>query len=369
MSAARLRIGIDASRLAVGQRTGTEQYTWELLRALGELDRHTDYTLYANRRPPALPPLPVNFRLRSLPWPRLWTHLRLSAEQLVAPPDVLFVPAHVLPLVHPRRSVVTIHDLGYEHEPAAHPLAQRLYLRYSTRWNARQATAVLANSEATKRNIVRFCGVPAEKITVVYLGVSPRFAPVTDEARLRAVAARYEVRRPYLLFVGTVQPRKNLGRLLAAFEQARLAGVQLVLAGKRGWLSADIEATIARLGAAVRWAGYVADDDLPALISGARALVLPSLYEGFGLPALEALACGTPVVAAAVASLPEVVGDAGLLVDPLDTAAISAALRRIAGDDALHAELRARGLARAAAWTWQRTAEQTLAVLRAVAQG
>lgn len=364
-----MQIGIDISRLAASQRTGTEHYTWELLAALGAIDQINSYRLYANQRPAALPPLPPNYLLRVMPWRRLWTHLRLSAELLRTAPDVLFIPAHVLPLVHPVRSVVTIHDLGYLHYPAAHPTWQRIYLRLSTMWSARQASHLIADSQATQRDLVRYCRVAPNKISVIYLGVSPRFVPVTAAAAQAAVAARYGLRSPFLLFIGTVQPRKNLVRLISAFAQARLANVQLVIAGKRGWLTEEIERLAAAQGVAVHFTGYVADADVPALISAARALLLPSLYEGFGLPALEAMACGTPVLAAHVSSLPEVVGDAGVLVDPLDIASISDGLRRLALDDPLHAELRERGLARAAAWRWSHTAQATLHVLQAVAAG
>lgn len=361
-------IGLDVSRLGVAQRTGTEHYTWELLAALGQMDRHNQYLLYANRRPRALPPLPPRFHLRSLPWPRLWTHLRLSAEMLLHPPDVLHIPAHVLPLVHPQRSVVTIHDLGYLYYPQAHTLRQRLYLRWSTSWSARHANHLLADSEATKQDLVRFCRVPAEKITVVYLGVSSRFAPTTDGRVTRSVMERYGVRPPYLLFVGTVQPRKNLRRLIAAFAQADVGEFQLVLAGKRGWLTAEIDALGARLGVAdrVHFTGYVADADVPVLLGGARALLLPSLYEGFGLTALEAMACGTPVLAARSSSLPEVVGDAGLLVDPLDVDDMARGLERIALDDTAWETLQARGLRRVTDWSWSRCARETLSVLEAV---
>ncbi|MBA3944727.1 MAG: glycosyltransferase family 4 protein [Herpetosiphonaceae bacterium] len=364
-----MHIGIDVSRLAVGQRTGTEHYTWEILQALGQVDRDNHYTLYANHRPAALPPLPPRFQLRTMPWPRLWTHVRLSAEMLYRAPDVLFVPAHVLPLVHPRRSVVTIHDLGYMHYPTAHPAAQRLYLRYSTWWSAQFATHLLADSEATKRDLLHFCHSQPDKVSVVYLGVSPRFMPVVDAKHLSTVTAKYGVVSPYLLYVGTIQPRKNLVRLIDACAMAHLDGVQLVLAGKRGWLTQEIEARASSLGIThqVHFTGYVADDDLPALISGARGFLLPSLYEGFGLPALEAMACGTPVLASVVSSLPEVIGDAGILVDPLDVAALARGLDSLVHDDDLHAVLRARGLTRVAPWSWQRCAKQTLSILEMVA--
>jgi glycosyltransferase involved in cell wall biosynthesis len=386
-------IGIDASRIAVAARTGTEHYTYELLAALARCDRRTRYTLYCNQPPATLPPLGPNFGLRRIPFPRLWTHARLSAELLAHAPDVLFVPAHVLPLGAPlrrgTRTVVTIHDLGYLHFPEAHTRAHRLYLRLSTLWSAHAATQLIAVSSATRDDLVRLARVPATKIAVVHHGLSERFRPVEDLATITTVLERYGLReretgRPgdqetplaYFLYVGTIQPRKNLMRLIEAFAQvtqatdpnlqSTICNLKLVIAGKRGWLTESIERRAAELGVSeqVRFAGYVADDDLPALLSGALAFVFPSLYEGFGMPVLEAMACGAPVLASNTSSLPEVAGDAALLVDPADTTALAGGLTRLAVDAELRAELHARGLARAAAFTWDRCAAETLAVLR-----
>jgi glycosyltransferase involved in cell wall biosynthesis len=389
-----MHIGIDASRIAVTARTGTEHYTFELLAALAKLDRHNRYTLYCNQPPAALPPLGPNFELRRIPFPRLWTHARLSAELALHPPDVLFIPAHVLPLGAPvrrMRTVVTIHDMGYLHFPESHTAAQRRYLRLSTSWSARAASRLIAISGATRDDLVRYAGARPDKISVIHHGVSPRFRPIEDRDMIAAAQAKYGITPPYFLYVGTIQPRKNLVRLLEAFAsatrdwgvgtgniapnpQSPIPNPQLVIAGKRGWLTEQIERQSAQLfgagSAAVCFTGYVADDDLPALLSGALAFVFPSLYEGFGMPILEAMACGAPVLASATSSLPEVAGAlaspaelAALLVDPDDTAAIADGLARLAGDAALRADLRRRGIARAAQFTWERCAEQTLAVL------
>jgi glycosyltransferase involved in cell wall biosynthesis len=366
-----LRIGFDASRLGVTQRTGTEHYSWELLSALAQIDHRNRYVLYANGLPRTLPPLPTNYELRSLPFGRMWTHARLSGEMLKAPPDILFVPAHVLPLWSPRRAVVTIHDLGYVHHPEAHPRTRRLYLRLSTRWNAWRATTVLADSEATKRDIIAHCGVGADKIRVVYLGVSARFRPITDTARLVATQARYGIHSPYVLFVGTIQPRKNLERLIEAWGMylnqagSHMERPTLVIAGKRGWLSEAIERRAHEQGIAdrVQFIGYVDEDDLPTLISGARVYLFPSLYEGFGLPILEAQACGTPVLASNVSSLPEVGGDAALYVDPFEVTSIRDGIAQLLEDSALRDRLRGAGLRRVTDWTWERTARRTLETL------
>ena len=364
-----LLIGVDASR-TTGPRTGTEQYSVQLLEALGALDRRNRYTLYFNSRNAPPLDLPKNFRARLMPFPRLWTHARLSLEMARRAPDVLFVPAHVVPLVHPR-SVVTIHDLGYYAFPEAHPPRDRRYLALSTRWSATTARRVIVPSAATARDLTAAHGVLPERIAVIPHGRHPRFRPLPPEEVARGLA-RLGLRQPYLLALGTLQPRKNLARTLAAFEELVARGLphQLVLAGRQGWLADPIFAAIARPDSPahgrVTLTGYLADDDLPIVYTGAEALVFPSLYEGFGLPAIEAMACGTPVLTSTTSSMPEVAGDAALLVDPLDTAAIAAGIARIATDPALRATLHERGLAHAAAFTWRRAAEQTLAVLEEV---
>jgi glycosyltransferase involved in cell wall biosynthesis len=374
-----MQIGIDISRIATAARTGTEQYTFELLGAIARADSATPFVLYCNRPPAELPPLGANFRLRSLPFGRLWTHARLSAEVLRAPPDVLFVPAHVLPLATPlvrrMRAVVTVHDMGYLRYPAAHTRGQRLALRLTTIWSVRVATRVIAISGATRDDLVQLARIDPQKITVIHHGVAARFsAPVSaaDAARARAIAGD----GPYLLYVGTVQPRKNLERLIeslarvgdlpARTEYGEAPPPRLLIAGKRGWLAEPIERRAAALGIADRvvFSGYVADAELPALYAGALAFVFPSLYEGFGMPILEAMAAGAPVLTANSSALPEVAGDAALLVDPHDTDAIAGGLQRLIGDPALRAQLRAAGAARVKKFTWDACAAATLDLLR-----
>lgn len=369
-------IGIDASRATVGQRTGTETYSRQLIRALIELRSEHRFRLYTNgaMHVPGVPELPA-VAVRAIPFPRLWTHVRLSAEMLTRPPDVLFVPAHVLPLIHPRRSVVTVHDLGYLRYPDAHRPADRRYLGWSTRWNATQATAVLADSQATKDDLVRAYGISPSKIHVIYLGRDEALGPVRDPDMLAAAQERFGITGRYLLYVGTLQPRKNLARVIEAFGRLAadpaLADVQLVLTGKRGWLYDDLFALTARLGLIGRviFPGYAADADLPALLSGAVAFVFPSLYEGFGFPVLEAGACEVPVITSNTSSLPEVAGDAALLVDPHDVDAIADAMARLIADPDLRADLIRRGRENIKRFSWEKCARETLAVLEAVGGG
>jgi glycosyltransferase involved in cell wall biosynthesis len=361
-----MRIGIDISRAAPTRRTGTERYSYELLAALARSDRCHEYTLYCNGLPAELPPLGTNFSLRNIPLPRLWTHARLGPASCRDRLDLLFIPAHVLPLLHPPRSVVTIHDLGYLRFPAAYTARRRLELHLTTLWSARAAGHLIADSAATRDDLAGKYAINPDKISVVYLACGKEFQPSHDPAVIRACRLKYGIlplEKPYLLYVGTLQPRKNLRRLIDAFAQTAAGEVLLVLAGGRGWLSEPIAQRAAALAGQVHCTGFVADEDLPVLLSGAQAFVFPSLHEGFGMPVLEAMACGTPVLTSRCSSLPEVAGEAALLVDPLDTAAIAAGLRCLLDAPELRAELRERGLAQAARFSWERCARETRQVL------
>ena len=363
-------VGIDASRLAVTDRTGTETYTARLLRHRPPAEPGETTRLYLNAPPGTVPSETIpGDDLVAMPFPRLWTHGRLSWEMARRPPTVLFVPAHVVPIVHPA-TVVTVHDLGYLVEPAAHPAVDRRRLDWTTRWSARAARRVIVPSGATRRDLVRFYGVPEAEIRVIHHGVGPEFRPVAPSD---AVATRARLGLPdrFVLAVGTVQPRKNLNRLAVALRSLAAAGLphRLVVAGRRGWLADAVEAEIAASGMAERVVrlDYVDPTDLPALYGAAEAFCFPSLYEGFGLPALEAMATGVPTVVANRGALPEVVGGAAILVDPTDPAAIGAALVRVLTDAAERERLVAAGPPRAAGFSWDRASAETFRLLREVA--
>jgi glycosyltransferase involved in cell wall biosynthesis len=364
-------IGLDASRATRLHRTGTENYARRLI---GGLVAHSDgrhrFTLYLRDAPgtdiAGLLPDSGAVEARFIPFPRLWTHVRLSWELLRRPrPDVLFVPAHVLPVVHPLRSVVTVHDLGYRHFPQAHAAGQRLYLDWSTRFSARRSSLVMADSQATRRDLLRFYDIPDGKIRVVYPGRDERLGP-TDPGPVRA---RYGLPDRYVLHVGTLQPRKNLVRLIEATARLsqQMPDLRLVLAGRAGWLAEPILAQARAHGDLVRLLDYVPDEDLAGLYSGAAVFAFPSLYEGFGFPVLEAMACGTPVVCANTSSLPELAGEAALLVDPGDVDALAAALGRVLADRDLRESLVDRGRQQVRLFSWERTAKEALAVLEEAA--
>jgi glycosyltransferase involved in cell wall biosynthesis len=363
-------IGIDASRAARPERTGTEAYSLYLIRAMLDAAPQHRFRLYADRRLPGELGAP-NAEPCVIPFPRLWTHARLSAEMLRRAPDALFVPAHVVPLAHPR-AVVTVHDLGYLHFPQAHPPLARLYLDLSTRWNVRAAAHVIADSHATQDDLVRRYAARPDKISVVYPGRDESLRRVHDAAAIEIVKRRYGIAGEYLLYLGTLQPRKNLARLITAFSALRPApsNLQFVIAGAKGWLYADIfaQAKQLELQDRVLFPGRIADEDKAALISGAVALVFPSLYEGFGLPVVEAMQCGTPVICSNTSSLPEVAGDAALQVDPLDIEALAQAMRQLLDDAALRRTLVERGYAQAARFSWAACAARVLSAIESVMQ-
>ncbi|MBN1246169.1 MAG: glycosyltransferase family 4 protein [Anaerolineae bacterium] len=365
-------VGIDASRAVSAAPTGTEAYATHLIRRIvAELDVAHAIRLYFREAPPAfLSDGTSNWRRvenRIISFPRLWTHVRLSWEMLLRPPDLLFVPSHVLPLLRPRRTLVTVHDLGYLAFPEAHPAGQRRYLDWSTRWNVHAATHVLADSVATRDAIVEAYGVASAKITVVYPGYDADLAPVRDGGILQRVRARYGIRGDYILFIGRIQPRKNLRRLIEAFAQIAgdHPGLTLILAGPQGWFTEPIEARVRALGLTERisFPGYVATEDKAALISGARLFAYPSLHEGFGFPALEAQACGTPLLTSTTSSLPEVTGDGGVLVDPEQVDAIAGGLQRLLTDAELRERLIARGFENLRRFSWTKAARQVCDII------
>jgi len=365
-------IGIDASRAARARRTGTETYSLELIKALAQLTGPQSRLRLYTPHPPQHTDWPdaPHAETRVIPWPRLWTHLRLAAELWQHPPDVLFVPAHVLPLYCPVPAVVTVHDLGYVHYPQAHRSFDRWYLNWSTRRHTRLARHIFADSQATKNDLVDIYGADPQRISVVYLGRDENLAPVTEAGIIRQVKTRYQIEGDYLLYLGTLQPRKNLVRLVEAYHLVRQSletdvTPRLVIAGQKGWLYREIFAKVQALGLEenVIFPGYVAGQDKPALLSGALAYVFPSLYEGFGLPILEAMACGTPVLTGNVSSLPEVAGEAALLVDPHRPTEIASGLAQLITDSNLRNKLVNRGFQQIQNFSWDKAAAQVLEIL------
>lgn len=356
-----LIVGIDASRAVTGAPTGTEYYSWALIDALLRSRSGFHFRLYTRTTPPSdFFPATENYEIRAMPWTRLWTHLRLSYEMLTRPPDVLFVPAHVLPPLHPRKSLVTVHDLGYRYFPEAHPSPERVYLDISTRRNVMAARVVIADSYATRDDIVRMYGAPREKIRVVYPSYNEGlYRPTREAGEIERVRARYGLETTYIISVGTIQPRKNYGRLIEAFAMLT-PGHTLVIAGKKGWRAEELEGRVSEAGLTgrVKFVDYVPPEDLPALYAGAELAIFPSLYEGFGFPALEAQACETPLVCSNVSSLPEVAGEGALYFDPQSAAGMAEAMECVLEDPTLRASLVERGRENVARFGWARAASE-----------
>ena len=375
-----MRIAIDAHSVGA-QLAGNESYATNLIEALAEIDSINEYTLYVTKRA-ALDRFSgrwPNFSVaRTLPHtPLVRIPLTLGAELRRHPVDVLHVQFTAPPLA-PCPVVVSIHDLSFEHLPETFKRRSRMQLRLTVRRSARKAARILTLSESVREDIIATYDIPPERVTTIPLAAPSHFGPVTDQRELQRVRDAYGIGGidgDYILSVGSIQPRKNLTRLVRAYLRLRAErpGVKLpklVLVGKKGWLYEETVRMIAESGVGnqILVTGYVSETDLPALYSGATCFVYPSYFEGFGLPPLEAMKCGVPVIVGNRTSLPEVVGDAGLLVDPFDEAEIATALARLIDNPDLRDDLRVKGLKRASSFSWHDTARQTLEVYQQVAR-
>ena len=366
-----MRIGIDATALPQ-QRTGVANYVFGLVRGLAAVDGDNSYVVFA--KPQHIAELGVdrpNFRFLPVEFPA--RGLRLAWEQVALPRhvraerlDVLHSPHYTMPLRHAARSVVTFCDMTFILQPEVHQPIKRVFFPAMMRWSARHADRLITISESTRDDLLRLWDVDPDRTTAVPLAAGPEYRPGPADAAAAACARHGLQPGAYILYVGVLEPRKNVDRLIAAFGQAgaRLGGLDLVIAGRRGWMYDEIFAQVQALGLEkrVRFTGYVAQEDLPGLYGGARLFAYPSRYEGFGLPVLEAMGCGVPVVTTNVSSMPEVAGDACLLVSPDDVAGLADAMSRLVEQPALAAELGRRGQERAAAFTWERCARETRAV-------
>jgi glycosyltransferase involved in cell wall biosynthesis len=368
-----MRIGIDA-RLVYYHQAGIGQYILRLTQALAQIDHEDQFVVFKSRKDPTFIVHQANFRDEQLwtPSHHRFERLALSVELMPFSLDVLHSPDFIPPARMRCPSVITVHDLAFLLYP-------RFLTRESARYYgqvdlaARHADHIIAVSASTKRDTVRLLGVPEKKITVIHEAAHPLFTPLTNETELARVRNHYQLPENFILFVSTVEPRKNLPTLLRAFKLLRdnyKSDAVLAVAGNRGWLFEQVDQVVAELnlGEHVRFLGGVPNEELVYLYNAAKLFVFPSFYEGFGLPPLEAMACGTPVIVSNVSSLPEVIGDAGMLVAPEDVEGLTVAMWRVLGDENLRREMREKGLKRAQTFSWQRAARETLAVYRKVAE-
>lgn len=383
-----MHIGINAHLLAFTgnyRQAGLSRYIYEIVTQIPLQRPRSRFTAFVGSDPiPPDFPLPSNLTISASRLPTVRAPIRIAWEQTVLPIasarhrlDLLFCPVNIRPVISTCPTVITIHDLIFLRYPRAfHPL-KRLYLTAFTGWSARHARQVIAVSEATRRDIIELLKVRPKKVSTVHNGVGTQFRPLPpgEQAAFRAEKG---ITGRIIIHVGTLEPRKNITTLLKAFaaitNDPDLADVTLVIGGSKGWYYDEIFATAERLGLGswesggrVLWLGRVPDSELPLWYNVASVCAYPSLYEGFGLPALEAMACGTPVVASNRSALPEVVGKAGLLVEPEDTNAWADSLRALLRDPDKAEVLSRASLQQASKFGWERTAQQTAEVLDRVA--
>ncbi|MEK9152950.1 MAG: glycosyltransferase family 1 protein [Patescibacteria group bacterium] len=367
-------IGIDASRANVKERTGVEWYAYHLIQELKTVIPADHRVVLYSREPlrDGLGTLPANWESRVLSWPfKLWTQVRLSWEMKKRPPDLLFVPAHTLPVILPKHSINTIHDVGFAARPEFYSPSERRQQTAATRRAVRRASRILTVSEFSKNELLRRFGAKPEKIEVTPLGYdAERFHRIEDRGELRRVLADYGFAQPYFLCVGRLESKKNLAGLLKAFRNFKThrgAGdpVKLVLVGKRGlgYQAAMAEIALLPVAESVIELGYIAPEHMAHIYSGAVALLFPTWYEGFGLPVLEAWACGTPVIVSKAASLPEVCGSACQFVDPSNGETITNAMDQILTEQNMSVRLAALGSQRVGNFSWKKTAERTWATI------
>ena len=382
-----MRIGIDASRAFTSERTGTENYSFQIIKHLLELPeaiQHewilytrqfsiTNYQFLIN----SLKNKNLKLKIKTVEFKYLWTQLGLALHTWTDGLDVLWVPAHTLPLLRrgfgglgkPLKTVVTIHGIEYEFLPAYENLLQRWYLPLSTQYAVRSAQKIIAVSQFTKRQLIERLGADSKKIEVVYEGTPHLHLPPKLGGRQeRGVLEKYHLHsKSYILFIGTVQPRKNLARLIKAFNHLTVSTegeVELVLVGKLGWGYSDlpIDKPACRQ-AGVHFLGYIDDAERDIILQNALVYVQPSITEGFGLPILEAFAAGVPVVSSSGGALPEVVGEAGLLFDPMSVTNIKQQISVLISDPELRNSLIAKGKKQLAKFSWQKAAQETYKIL------
>lgn len=376
-----MNIGIDGNEANISFRVGSGVYAYQLIRHLYELDTWNTYTIYLKDHPVADMPLERHgWKYKIVGPAKLWTQFGLplalftQREKL----NVFFTPGHYAPRVAPCPTVVSVLDTAYFNFPEYFKKNDLIQLKAWTKYSVNKATHVMTISESTKKDVIKYYKKNPDDVTVTYIGYDTEtFAPVIDDVKIDAVLKKYGITRPYILYLGTLQPRKNLTRLVRAFhllmsqEKYIDLGLKLVIVGKKGWLYEELFDEVKRLKMenVVTFTGFVPDDDKCAILSGAYIYTLPSLYEGFGIPILEAMACGTPVVTSRISSLPEVTGECGVLVDPYNERSIAGGFKLLINDTKLREELRIKGLQWVKHFDWMNTARTTLKVLEEVGGG
>lgn len=365
-------IGIDASRANKSQKTGTEWYSYYLIQELKKIDHKNRFILYSdNPLKGDLGKLPFNWQNKVLKWPLkfFWTQLRFSWEMLVGSSDLLFVPAHAIPIIHPKRVITTIHDLGFERFPEAYLFWQRFYLRWSTSFALKHAEKIIVPSEFTKRELIDLYEVDTNKIVVIYHGYDEKIYQVLSrDTEQMANNTKHIIHNnlPYFLYIGRLEKKKNISNLIKAFKilkSYKPKNYKLLLVGPPGFGYQEIKKELKDAKDIIQL-NWIGPKDLPYFLNAASLFIFPSFYEGFGLPVIEAMACGIPVIASQAGSLPEIAGNASLLVEPTKPEEIAKAIKKILEDENLRKELRTKGFERAKNFSWSKCAIETLKLLQ-----
>ena len=365
-----MRIAFDGTTLTPG-RTGVGYYTEHLLQHLArEVESTGDEIVVLSNKPiDTERPLPAHVRVHDghrFPVRIGWMQMRAARALDAVRPDVAHFTNGMIPIGSPVSTIVTVHDMSLRLYPQCHPLRRLLLNRPLMHVAIRQAASIVTVSDSARSDLLRLHGVAADRVSVVHEAASPSFRPITDRAELDRVRATYQLPPRFVLYVGTIEPRKNLSRLVDAFADARARGIphHLVCVGPYGWSSRDLAGRVERLGLndSVHFTGYAKFEDLPAIYNLADLFVFPSLYEGFGLPVVEAMASALPVITSNTSSLGEIAGDGAMTIDPTNTDALADAIARLAVDEELRRDIGRRGLLRSRVFSWTQTAKEMLAV-------
>jgi glycosyltransferase involved in cell wall biosynthesis len=372
----KIRIAIDALESTLNNKVGMGHYCCNLIKALSLADFNNQYSLYVKKsRDFDLTAANPNFKYVQLGSPLIrsfWSQIRLPLELVFSRPDILHVPTgHKLPFNCPKKSIVTIHDLAFLKFPQYFRSGTRQRSAFFTKDAVLRAKKIIAISQSTKKDILDFYGVDDKKVEVVYHGVDRSFFQKPEKDEEQAVLNKFSINMPFILYVGVLQPRKNISRMILAFKQilSRFKGnLQLVIAGNKGWMYEEIFNTVKQAGIEDRvvFTGYVSVEEVISLLHKARIFVLVSLYEGFGLPLVEAMAAQVPIISSNVSSIPEVVGQAGLLVDPYDQDQIAGAMLDILENPSLAVDLIEKANKRVKDFSWQQAASKTLEIYESV---
>lgn len=355
-------IGIDTSRTTKPKLTGTEYYSIEIIKALSEIDQLNRYILYAQSDPSKrLGKLPTNFQTKIMPFPKFWSQVRLSWEMLWKKPDCLFVPSHTVPIIHPKNTVVTLHDLGFKHFPELYSPQELVYHNWTMNYSATHAKEIITPSEFTKKDLVKTYAIDPTKIHVIYHGFDKEMFKPDPNIK----------KKPCILFIGRIEKKKNITGMIKAYallRREKRITHQLVLAGSPGFGYESIKAEMDKLPEEIKKdiieLGYIDQNEYVRRLQEADIFLFTSFFEGFGMPIIEAFACETAVITSNTSSMPEIAGNAALVVDPRKPLEIAAALSRLINSPKLKQDLIFRGRMRARLFSWEKAGHETLEILK-----